>query len=262
MYLRRTMKWGVVFAVCACILIAGSGYCRDDLQLRMIKIVNGNGASICATARSALSPDGRMSFDPKTNTLVVADRPEYIPHIEELVNTLDIKVPVVEVEVRITEVNSEFVEKAGIRSSQIIFTQGSFETVRALLNSRTGVFIKSEMTITTASGEPAQIQVSREALFGAAAAGSRASAGVYAERKDAGDFLEVLPFVNPDNTVTVKLRPGSSSVQDDAQPSEISALTQVTLHSQDTLAIGRVDTMSDKSQRRTMLFLSARLIYQ
>ena len=256
------MKFCAIAAAVIVFYTAGAVYGRDDLQLRMIKIAYGNGAAICATARKALSPDGKMTFDEKTDTLAVVDRADYLPHIEELVSTLDIKAPVVEISARIAEVDDAFIRKAGIHSAQTIFPRGSFDIVLGLLNTRTGAFTKSDSTLKTASGFPARLQVSRAALFGAVKADlPGGGTAAVMQKNDTGDFLEVLPLVNSDNTVTVKLRPSQSTVREDGSVSESAVLTQVTLHSGDTLAIGSVGTQRSRSQRRTMMFLSAKIIY-
>jgi type II secretory pathway component GspD/PulD (secretin) len=256
----RLKLWCALLGAAMCAL-AGDAYGRGNTELRMIKITQGSGASICATAKAALSPDGRMSFDDKTNTLVVADRPDYLPHIEELVRTLDIKIPQVEISVRIAEVTGRFLQEAGINSGQVIFPRDSFTPVRGLLNARTGSSTRSEMTLTTPSGVPAQLQVRREAVFGSAEAkddpGRKA---VAVQKKDAGEFLEILPMANYDNTVTVKVRPSPSRAGSGGGVSESAVLTQVTLHSGDTVAIGSA-AVKGNDQRKILMFLSARIMY-
>jgi type II secretory pathway component GspD/PulD (secretin) len=165
--------------------------------------------------------------------------------------------------VLVTEVNAGFMKKAGIRSAQIIFPVGTFGVVLDLFSTRTDSFTRSEIRLKAASGEPAQLQVSKEEIYGNAtvehASGSTAT---YPQRKITGDFLEVLPLVNNDSTVTVKLRPSSVSLQDDGSILESAVLTQVTLHRGDTLALGGVDTKAQsimaKESRKTMIFLTVR----
>jgi type II secretory pathway component GspD/PulD (secretin) len=264
--MQYSLKLWPAFLAAAFFMLAGSACGRGNVELRMIKIVYGNGPSICATAQAALSPDGKMAFDLKTHTLVVFDRPDYLPHIEELVRTLDVRVPQVELSVRIAEVNGLFLKKAGIDSGQVVFSRGSFDVVSGLLNSRTDAFTRSEITLKTLSGAPAQLQVSREEIFGQAEAkDDRGRSIAYIAKKDAGDYLEVLPMANYDNTVTLKLRPSLSRVDERGAVSESAVLTQVTLHSGDMVAIGGVETQ-DRSpesinRRKTMIFLTATIIY-
>jgi type II secretory pathway component GspD/PulD (secretin) len=254
--------------LCACIagfvfIFSGMAAAYDDLVLRMIHISYGNGKSICKTARTALSPEGKMSFDEKTGILVVLERPEYLKHIEELVSAMDVKPLEVDISVLVTEVNAGFMKKAGIRSAQIIFPVGTFGVVLDMFKTRTDSFSRSEMTIKAESGEPAQLEVSKDEIFGVATVEHASGSTVtYPQRKITGDFLEVLPLVNSDSTVTVKLRPSSVSLQDDGSFLESTVLTQVTLHRGDTLALGGVDTQAQslmaKESRKTMIFLTVR----
>jgi type II secretory pathway component GspD/PulD (secretin) len=256
------------FKLCACIagfvlIISGMASGHEGLVLRMIHISYGNGRSICNIARTALSPDGKISFDEKTNILVVLERPDYLKHIEELVSAMDVKPQEVDISVLVTEVNAGFMKKAGIRSAQIIFPVGTFGVVLDMLGTRTDSFTRSEIRLQAASGEPAQLQVSKEEIYGNATVEHASGSTVtYPQRKITGDFLEVLPLVNNDSTVTVKLRPSSVSLQDDGSVLESSVLTQVTLHRGDTLALGGVNTQAQslmaKESRKTMIFLTVR----
>ena len=248
------MKFCIIGINALIICVASiAAYGQENLQLRMIKVAHGDGRLICATAKAALSPDGKITFDQMNNTLVVVDRAKYIPHIEELVSKLDIKVPLVEISVRVAEVEKEFLQKAGIRSSQIIYPRGSFDVTLGMLNTRSGAFTKSDITLRTTSGISAQLQVSRQSIFGASADN--------VTNKDNGDMLEVLPLANFDNTVTVQLRPARSNAVDDSVVNDSSALTQVTLFSGDTLAIANVDSQASDSRRKTLMFLTAKIIY-
>jgi type II secretory pathway component GspD/PulD (secretin) len=244
------MRWSSFIITAAIFFFPVLAPCHDDLVLRLIKIANGNGRSICSTAQTALSPDGKISFDPKTDTLAVVDRPDYLPHIEELVSSLDIKVAKVEMSVRIVEVTREFLKEAGFYTSQVIFSRGSFDKVSRLLTNRSLSFTKTETTLKIPSGEAARLSVKSQALF-------PGSVGTYVS----GGLLEVLPTVNNDSTVTLKLRPSESGKPHEGSGPEDKVLTQVTLHSEDTLAIGGFDIEKDSNQRMIMLLLTAKIIY-
>jgi len=265
--MQYRLKIWFCFLVTAFFTLMGSAYGRSsDVGLRMIKIMNGNGTSICATAQAALSPDGRMSFDAKTATLVVVDRPDYLPHIEELVRTLDVRVPQVGLSVRIAEVNGRFLKKTGIRYGQIIFPRGSFDPVSGLLSTRTDSSVRSNTMLKTMSGVPTQLRVNREEIFGIVPVTDGSGHTVTLSRKkDTGESLEVLPTANLDNTVTVTVRPSRSRVDGDGAVSETAVLAQVTLRSGDTCVIGSVDAQDllpeAENKRKSLIFLTASVIY-
>jgi len=61
-----------------------------------------------------LSEYGTVNVDIRTNSLVITDLPERIPHIKQVVRGLDIKVPQIEIEVEMVEVNSDALTKLGL----------------------------------------------------------------------------------------------------------------------------------------------------
>ena len=61
-----------------------------------------------------LSEYGTVNIDPRTNSLVITDIPERIPYIKQVIRGLDIKVPQIEIEVEMVEVNSDNLTKLGL----------------------------------------------------------------------------------------------------------------------------------------------------
>lgn len=65
--------------------------------------------------RSLLSARGRLTIDPRTNTLLIQDTAESITNIRQLVATLDIPVRQVLIEARIVVVSEDFSRDLGVR---------------------------------------------------------------------------------------------------------------------------------------------------
>ncbi len=65
---------------------------------------------------SLLSSRGRVTIDPRTNTLLLQDTAESIANIRQLVATLDIPVRQVQIEARIVVVNEDFSRDLGVRT--------------------------------------------------------------------------------------------------------------------------------------------------
>jgi type IV pilus assembly protein PilQ len=79
---------------------------------------NGGGASGGAStqqSRGFLSPRGSISFDKRTNTLLVIDIPQKVADIKELVNKLDKPVDQVVIEARIVIANESFARELGAK---------------------------------------------------------------------------------------------------------------------------------------------------
>lgn len=63
---------------------------------------------------TVLSERGRVSFDERTNTLLIKDTPEQLAQIKDLLTTLDIPVEQVLIEARIVEVNKNALDELGV----------------------------------------------------------------------------------------------------------------------------------------------------
>ncbi len=107
-----------------------------------------------------LSPRGTVTFDERTNTLLISDIPDRLLVIEELVRNLDVAVKQVQIEARIVVATDDFGNELGVRFGingskedkygNIISTGGS---LRALdrLNSRS---IENKINSPSGSGLP------------------------------------------------------------------------------------------------------------
>ena len=73
----------------------------------------GGGAGGAPTSKGFLSPRGSVSFDTRTNTLLVIDIPKKIAEIKELLNTLDRPVDQVLIEARIVVASETFARDLG-----------------------------------------------------------------------------------------------------------------------------------------------------
>lgn len=75
----------------------------------------GGGANAAVQSRGFLSPRGSISFDQRTNTLLVIDIPQRVESIRQLVNELDKPVDQVVIEARIVVANESFARELGAR---------------------------------------------------------------------------------------------------------------------------------------------------
>ena len=101
----------------------------------------GGGGSGASQNRGFLSSRGSLSFDRRTNTLLVIDIPQRVGEIKRLVNMLDKPVDQVVIEARIVIANESFARDLGARfgvfgAKNRLITSGSLETNAAYNNSR------------------------------------------------------------------------------------------------------------------------------
>ena len=93
------------------------GNAEDIAKLLTDDAKNGNsgGSSGAGAQRGFLSPRGSISFDRRTNTLLVIDIPQRVAAIRDLVNKLDKPVDQVVIEARIVIANESFARELGAK---------------------------------------------------------------------------------------------------------------------------------------------------
>ncbi|MCU0287640.1 MAG: hypothetical protein MUF15_14760, partial [Acidobacteria bacterium] len=209
----------------------------------------------------ALSPQGKMDFDEKTNTIVVLEREEYLAHLQELISYLDTTPQLAVISVTAAQVNESFINKAGIRAVQVIFPKGTYSKLQDLLAAGEDSVRKYQLNLKMNSGEPAILLLSKNEIFPSATVESPSGSALSIPGGNQDqEYIEVLPLVNNDDTVTLKLRPAKAGVQTQNPYIEPPVLLQVTVHRGDALTLLGVKTVSelrkDSSARKTLLFLT------
>ncbi|OGF61816.1 MAG: hypothetical protein A2Y62_20560 [Candidatus Fischerbacteria bacterium RBG_13_37_8] len=72
-------------------------------------------AEVGNLVKKLLSPKGTIDVDTRTNTLIITDIDKKIPAIENLINSLDLRIPQVVIEARMVETSREFSQGLGIQ---------------------------------------------------------------------------------------------------------------------------------------------------
>lgn len=92
------------------------GKAEDIAKLLTSGSMQGGGGSTGGnTTRGFLSPRGSVSFDDRTNTLLINDTPDKIRDLRELIGTLDRPVQQVLIESRIVVATDQFTRQLGVR---------------------------------------------------------------------------------------------------------------------------------------------------
>jgi type IV pilus assembly protein PilQ len=81
----------------------------------LANLIQGGGGDESSGGNSLLSDRGSVTFDERTNTLLVNDVPDKLKVIQELVNTLDRSVEQVQIESRIVVASEKFGDELGVR---------------------------------------------------------------------------------------------------------------------------------------------------
>lgn len=247
-------------------ILSGVILCQaEDLELKIFQIKHADARSLYNIVIDLKSDQGKISFDLNNNNLIVFDYPENLKRIAEVIEALDEAEKQVTIEVLVAEVTNTFLNDVGITSSQVIIPEGKFNAILHLINTSNQVSIRSKMMVTTLSNRPATLQVSKDEIFGQEVIWYRDGRYISTPiRKPVGNFLEVLPRVNPDQTITVTLRPSVSTFQQGDFPhiQERSILTQVVINNGDTIAIGGVDSRTTQEVQRSFFGVPSRRSWQ
>jgi len=84
------------------------------LETRIINLDHSRVADIQIAVQSLGSPDGIITTDPRTNSLIVRDYPESLQLIEQVVDELDIAVPQIRIEAKLLEVDTDRIHQLGL----------------------------------------------------------------------------------------------------------------------------------------------------
>ena len=85
------------------------------IMIRLLTVNHAEGKEMVTQVQGVLSERGTVSFDARTNTLIIKDIEEHIEAAEDLVKRLDTQTPQVLIEARIVEVNKVNEEELGIQ---------------------------------------------------------------------------------------------------------------------------------------------------
>ncbi|AEP12281.1 Type II secretory pathway, component HofQ [Chloracidobacterium thermophilum B] len=73
------------------------------------------GIGFVAIVQQSLSPAGRISINPRTNTVIITDIPSYLEQVRDVIARLDVPEPQVEIEARIVFASRNFARELGVQ---------------------------------------------------------------------------------------------------------------------------------------------------
>jgi len=245
-----------IFVFLLIAVLCGSAFSdQEELKLEVIKIEHRNAGDMNPAALHHKSPEGKVTVDTGSNSLIITDYLSNIANMTETIRTLDVPVKQVGIRVVMAEADSVFLKEIGMKTGHVIYPPRKFKPVLELLDTGRNAKMLSEMQIRTPSNKPAELRVAQEEIFVPTVMMFPGGRAVLSGEREAGAFLEVLPVVNDDDTITIILRPSVSGFRGSNVKYERSALIQVIMGSGDTLAIGAVDTVKKitTKQKTSML---------
>jgi len=219
----------------------------SGIEMRIFTIRYSRASDIRDVVEGFLSAAGKVSSEDNTNKLIVMDYPANIAQIENLIDQLDARKDNVEIQVKVCEVSSSFLNELGLSGAQVIISPAQFSGVLSALGRESNSNIKTQMTVRTLSGSPANLGISKDQIYGQVITHHHAGHDHITTseplRYRTGSFLEALPTAHSDGTITVDIRPSISRF-DQGAPYEQTVLTKVNVNSGDTIMIGGVESSS------------------
>lgn len=87
---------------------------EEALEMRTFSLSSAKAEEIKPIIESSLTPLGKISYDTRTNVLVVSDKPSTLDQIEKIIRELDKMTPQVLIEAKIVETDLDITNKLGI----------------------------------------------------------------------------------------------------------------------------------------------------
>jgi type II secretory pathway component GspD/PulD (secretin) len=246
------MRTAFIFML-AFLVLAGAVLSESaDLKMRIFKPENRRAASLYPVIEHLKSDDGKVTIDERTDSLIVVDHPSNLDRMASVLEQLDVPLEQVEINVLVAEATDSLLGKIGLDLARPVIKPEKFNEMRYLLQESDKAAVRSQMSVKTLSGQPAVMRVAQEEiLWGKVVSPPESKVITVAPvgTRSAGRFLEVLPKVNNDGSITVTVRPTVSEFQEDRSVFERSVVTQVIIDSGDTIVIGGVETGESRTRK-------------
>ena len=210
-----------------------------------------------SVVRGIQSEEGKVVYDPRTNTLIVIDTPQNLEYISKVIEELDRKVKMVKIDVTIVDASEKLVRDIGLGTGYLVLPEGSFGVVADMIESGKEASVRTKSTVSTLSNHPAQIQVTQDVAWGHEHViyYPHGHEEVFPLVEPVGSTLEVVPTVYSDNSIKLRIHPSLSTVDGSgALPVERSLSTEVIMNSGDTVALGGVESQGQTTSGQTTLF--------
>jgi type II secretory pathway component GspD/PulD (secretin) len=223
-----------------------------DMKMRIFKPQNRDAASLYQVVEHLKSDDGKVTVDKRTDSLIVVDYPSNLDRMAFVLEQLDVPQKQVEINVMVVEATDSLLGKIGVNLSRPVIPPENFKEMRYLLQESDEAVVRSRMSVRTLSGKPAVMRVAQEEILWGKVISppeSRVITVAPVGVRSAGRFLEVLPKVNDNGSVTVTVRPTVSEFEKDRNVFARSVITQVIVGSGDTIVIGGVETAKNRTQK-------------
>lgn len=237
----------------------------EPLETRIISLSHSQVQEIQQAISSLGSPDGLITTDPRTNSLIIRDYPKSLELIEQVIEQLDVPVPQIRIEVKLLEVDTDRMYQLGLNwdlntggTNPLVITAATdlstSNTVQTILGISSGT-LTLDATITALENQGVAHMVARPSISvldnvqGRIFMGEKVplreldvAGNVTIALKDIGIELIVTPHVVEDDWIILELFPKRESFRIDPSAGIIvttqDASTTVKVRDGETVVIG------------------------
>lgn len=257
--LHRNYLHGILFSCIFLAMTVFTAVCHSATDV--IPVHYRDASEVFPIVKNMLSPEGKATFDVRTNSLILTDTPDSIQRVRAFLETFDTPVPQVRIRVRFHEPRSSSEQSVsaggGVSGEDWRVSVGGARRdgieIQAEAESREGRRV-SEYTVVTSSGSPAYILTGlevphRQRWFSLCRRYAVCTETVTFQRIDTG--MEILPVVVGDR-VNIKIIPRISDpthAGGEVVSRFTRAATQLSVPLGEWVTIGGVETETNEVMR-------------
>ncbi|MEO0794617.1 MAG: secretin N-terminal domain-containing protein [Verrucomicrobiota bacterium] len=211
-----------------------------EQKIDVFPLENREASSLVSVIGSVIGPEGRVSVDDRTNSLIVSYPAEKEADLRRIIAQLDQADPNIELELVTIEASSEVFNHLGL-TGRTHFGANAYASLLPLLTENRDAKVERSQRITTRNNTPANLTLAT----GPAAPVYRDHHGYRAPQVQ---YLEVLPRLLADNNIEVKLAAGSPTL-DRGHNSRSEVFTTVLVENGGAIAVAGHNSSSSSSSK-------------
>jgi type II secretory pathway component GspD/PulD (secretin) len=247
--MRSTRCIAIVFICYIFIHYLAGGVCAypEDMETEIFSVSHRSGQDIFTAVKPMTSPKGKISYFPKGGKIIVQDMPGVLKNIRGIIEHLDEAVEQIRIKVLITELTESEAGRLGIGKGVSMFEGKGSEQIRYFLSREGRKLVKKSMSVLTMNNQAARVNMAvREITPDIVLPGEEISVVVPGSSREAGNFLEVLPRMHEDGTITVRVSATGGEFTGTRTGKESSIITRTRINDGGTIAIGGAGTSYER----------------
>ncbi|MGE9297225.1 MAG: secretin N-terminal domain-containing protein [Puniceicoccales bacterium] len=182
-----------------------AGFIQAEMKMEIFELQNRDAASLVPVIANVVGPEGRVSADERTNSLLVSYPAGLDSNLRKIITTLDRAEPNITVELVSFEAKSAWINHLGL-TGRASLTAEEYASLLPLLTTSKDVTSRQTQTVTTKNNVPAQLLTSSQRR------GQHYDGYRHYPEPIEQQWLYVTPQARQNGLIEVQLSSGSPSV--------------------------------------------------